>query len=192
MTFCNISHTMFVRSIIFICLGGKEMRLFKRNNVIRDERMENMANKVYKEAYFVAMAVCLVSLIIKAGIYGKNIWFVLPEILILLVPAVYYGIRTALLGLYIDEVELHDRNNKLSLGTKNIIIGLILGLAFALFFGIRSALLYGTGIAMRAWYFILVFAVSLMMYAPFFILYLVSADAAARKAGKRTVEKDEE
>jgi hypothetical protein len=67
-------------------------------------------------------------------------------------------------------VELHDKNKKVSLpmNVKQIVIALIAGLGIALFFGMRSSLLYGGG-GNRLNYFLLVFSASFLIYIPFLV-----------------------
>jgi len=49
------------------------MNLFKRTKKITDERVENVRNKIYKEMYYVILAICLVSALFKLYKYAKII-----------------------------------------------------------------------------------------------------------------------
>lgn len=166
------------------------MKLFKKENKIMDERITNTINKIYKEAYFLAMIISLISIVVKYSLYGVNVRLVITEILIIFVPCLYYLIRIVRLGIYLDEIEVHDRTNKISMSTKKIIVGLVLGVAIAVFFGLRSSILYGND-SNRLWYFIIVFFVSIGIYIPFFVSIIVFTDAVSRKASKKAHPEEE-
>jgi uncharacterized membrane protein YbhN (UPF0104 family) len=113
------------------------------------------------------------------------------EYVILIGTGIYYWIRTARLGIYKDMVEIHDRSSKIPMSSKNIIIGLVSGVIISVFFGVRSAVLFGNA-SNRLWYFILVFFVCFMIYCPFFVALILLTDTASRKAAKKTVDEDKE
>lgn len=165
------------------------LNLKKKKTV--DERIENTKNKIYKESYAFIIGICLISMGIKYYVYGNtSIEHVITEILVILLSALYYGVRSVWLGIYMDEIEVQDRTNKTSVGKKNLIIGLVSGIVIALFMGIRSSILYGNS-SDRLWYFILVFVVSIMIYCPFFLAFIAIMDTAARKASKKINQKRE-
>lgn len=160
------------------------MKWLQSKNRPVDERIVNMRNKIYKEAYVFVVLICCLSVIVKYILYGPNIGAVATELIVLLLPSLYYGIRSAFLGLYSDEVEMHDRTSKLPFSLKNVLIGLGFGVALALFIGIRSAITYGDGGAQSWWYFTIVFAASLMIYIPLFVGIMAFGHALANKASK--------
>ncbi|WP_276914269.1 DUF6773 family protein [Aneurinibacillus aneurinilyticus] len=166
------------------------MKLFNTKRAAMDERIVHTRNMLYKEAYIVAILLCSISVVTKCIIYGLNIGATITELSILFLTALYYGIRAVFLGLYSDEVEVHDRTSKLSMNKKNMIWGLGFGVVMATFFGIKSALMYGEGNAQSLWYFILVFFASLMIYIPFFVGILAILHALAYKASKKVIDKD--
>ena len=167
------------------------MSLFNLKKKTVDERIENTKNKIYKEVYIVIMVICVISIGVKYYLYGTTAKQLITELLVMFLSALYYGIRSVWLGIYIDEIEVHDRTSKLPLRTKNIIIGLVGGVAMAIFFGIRSSIVYGNS-SNRLWYFITVFIVSIMMYCPFLVAITVIGDSAARKASKKITQKHED
>lgn len=167
------------------------MSLFNLKKKTVDERIENTKNKIYKEAYVFIMAICFVSIVVKYYLYGNTTKQVITELLVIFLSALYYGIRSVWLGIYTDEIEVHDRTSKLPLSTKNIILGLVVGIAIAIFFGIRSSILYGNS-SNRLWYFIIVFLASIMMYCPFLIAFIAIGDSAARQASKKITQKHED
>lgn len=154
-----------------------------------DERVVNTQNKIYKEIYTLIMLICLLSVIVKFVAMGTDT-SVITEVVIMLASSLYYLIRSVSLGVYSDAVEVHDRSNKFKMSTKNIVAGSAFGLGLALFFGLRSATLYADGTMQSLWYFILVFAVSLMIYVPVFLLLTFGLHTAANKASTN-VNKDE-
>ncbi|MNZ95751.1 hypothetical protein D3C78_1149180 [compost metagenome] len=110
------------------------------------------------------------------------------ELILLLVTSIYYTVRSVLLGLYSDEVEVHDRTSKLPMSTKNVIGGIGLGVALALFFGIRNSLLYADSSQQALWYFILIFFVTIMLYIPVFVLFAVTTHSIANRVSKRAAQ----
>lgn len=166
------------------------MQLFKRHS--GDERIENERNRIYKEGYIVVLFICLASIIVKYLYYGFDLKLVLTEFIVLLISSLYIAIRSISLGLYSDAVEVHDRSSKLSMNMKNLIIGLGLGLAFAIFFGIRSAVLYGDSESQSILYFLLVFFVSLILYVPLFFVIFFVGHNAANKASQQVHKDDPE
>lgn len=167
------------------------MKLFVKGKALKDERIVNTENKLYKEAYIVAMVICFASIIVKTYLYGFNTSTIGTELLILIVSGFYYSVRTVKLGLYSDEIEMHDRTSRIPMSLKNIIIGIVSGALIALFFGIRSAVLYGND-SNRIWYFIITFIASISIYVPFYTVIIVLSDAAARRASKKASEKNQD
>lgn len=165
------------------------MRLFKKNNHPVDERIEIIKNKIYKEISILVMCLCIISIMVKYSMYGQNIKLIATELIIIFSTSIYYTIRIVYLGIYSDEVEMHDRTSKISMNTKNIIIGLVAGISIAIFLGFRSALLYGTTARIRVEYFSLVFIVSILIYLPFFIIFLMSQHSIANKISKKQSSK---
>lgn len=156
-----------------------------------DERITNSLNKVYKEAYYVVMLICFISLAVKVYLYGYDIKFIALEVLIIIIPSLFFNVRTVWLGLYSDEVEIHDRTSKIPMSAKSIVIGVGFGVAMALFFGIRSSILYASNNSQRVWYFITVFLVSLIIYCPFFIAVTAIPNFVASKVSKKINSKNE-
>lgn len=158
------------------------MDLFKSH--FGDERIENVKNRLYKEGYVLIVLICVASVIVKDIYFGLAIKHVITEMFILFISSLYIGIRTISLGLYSDQVEVHDRRSKMSMNVKNLFIGLGLGFALALFIGIRSAVLYGDTTSQSIWYFIIVFCATLMIYVPLFIVIFFVGHNAANKASQ--------
>lgn len=167
------------------------MIFFKKRTKLLDERLENSKNKIYKEAFFIVQAICFLSIIVKDLLYEVNLKAIAIELLIIIIPLIYTLIRTIYLGIYSDEVELHDRTNKISITTKSFILGIVLGICMALFFGLRSAFLYGTTTAMRLCYFISVFIVCFFIYVPLYIIvFIMPVMLATKTAKKQSSDKD--
>jgi len=167
------------------------MKWFAKKKKHIDERIVSTQNKLYKETYNLVIFICMVSCIVKYFMYGSGLKVIATEIIILLASGLYYGIRSIQLGLYSDEVEVHDQSNTtFTKGVKSIIWSGILGVAFATFFGIRSATVYAEGTVQSLWYFILVFAVSLMMYIPFWIVFLGGSHFIANHLSRRNSHND--
>lgn len=135
---------------------------------VNDERIEHAKNKIYRELYTFISIICLISIGVKYYIYGRDIEFIWTEVAILLAGSVYYLIRSVSLGIYSDEVEIHDRNSNISMSKKTVLFSVFLGLGFALLFATNSAVRYGSG-GNEVKYFITVFVFSLLLYVPVFL-----------------------
>lgn len=166
------------------------MILFQKRKKTVDERVLNTQNKIYREMYLLVMGICWLSLIIKQFIFDLGLKEILTELIILIITGIYYTARSAALGIFSDEVEIHDRNSKVPMSSKNVYIGLGFGLLISLFFGIRSAIVYGDGYQQSIIYFVLVLFVSLMMYIPFFLIVIVGPFSAAKSASEKAAAKD--
>ncbi len=166
------------------------MKLFGKQKIV-DERIENTQNKIYREAFILAILICVLSVIVKFYLYGVNYQLVIVEFLVITIPTFYSFIRTVWLGIYSDEIEIHDRISKIPISEKNILIGLGIGIAIALFFGIRSSVLYGND-TNRLWYFAIVFFASLMIYCPLLAAAMFAMDSIAKKISKRASLKDQD
>lgn len=159
------------------------MNFLKRPKKRTDERLENSRNKLYKEIYFIISAICLLSLVIKTYILETGIEGIVLELLILLVSGVYFLARSIFLGLYWDEVELHDRKSKTPMSSKAIYTSGGFALVIAILMGINSAVSYADSSAQGLWYFVLVLLVSIMIYFPILLILSGGIYALARKFG---------
>ncbi|WP_174615104.1 DUF6773 family protein [Virgibacillus ihumii] len=164
------------------------MGFFRKNNM-KDERVTNLQNKIFREIYILVIALCIISGAIKIYLYGSGPDRLYTEMAIIFVTSIYYAFRSASLGIFSDEVEMHDRNSKMSMEKKMPIKGLLFGVAIALFFGTRSAILYGEKTGTPIFTFFLVMFVSLIIYVPFFILALVISHSVMKKRSDKAVEK---
>lgn len=162
------------------------MNWFKRSSV-QDERIVNLKNQIAKEASILVLIICGISVVVKTLFFAEtqSAWL---ELIIFVVNGGYYTIRSVSMGLYSDEVEAHDRTHRFSTTKKQTIIGLATGLSLALFFGFRSAYLYGDGSGtLGVKYFFIVFFASLIIYIPlFFVLTAVSHLAMNRLSQRRS------
>jgi hypothetical protein len=155
-----------------------------------DERVKNLQNKIYKEVYVLVMIVCSISILIKFFKMGVSLDNVLTEWLIIFISSVYYYVRTAYLGILTDEIEVHDSNSKVKLGTKNVLFGVAFGLVFAIILGLNSAFNYADSTQQAIEYFFVVFLVSLLIYVPFFAGFLGLSYMAAKKKSDQVVQKN--
>jgi len=155
-----------------------------------DERVKNLQNKIYKEVYILVMIVCSISILIKFFKMGESLDNVLTEWLIIFISSVYYYIRTAYLGILTDEIEVHDSNSKVKLGTKNVLFGVVFGLVFALVFGLNSAFNYADSTQQAIEYFVVVFLVSLIIYVPLLAGVMSLTYKAAKKKSDQVVQKN--
>ena len=165
------------------------MKWFKKN-ANQDERIINLKNKVYKEAYILIMCICGISILIKSFLYWET-YTMLTELIVILAGSIYFGVRSVMLGIYSDEVEVHDQTSKISYSLRNLITGLIIGISMALFLGIRSSVLFADTTHEKWWYFFLVFTISLLLYIPLFAGFNVFVHHFANKASQKAARKDQ-
>ena len=150
----------------------------------RDERVEALKSQIFREMYYWMMGFTFLSIIIKSIMYPEDWKRSAFEMLLMIFSSLYYIFRSVLLGLYSDEVEMHDRQNRRSVSQKNLWIGLGSGLAIALYFGFRSAIVYGSeGTTVK--YFFASFFGGLLIYIPVFLGIVVIGDLLAHKGSKR-------
>ncbi|CAH0292391.1 MULTISPECIES: DUF6773 family protein [Bacillaceae] len=161
------------------------MNLFKRTKKITDERVENVRNKIYKEMYYVILAICLVSGLFKLYKYGAGSGELYLEFAILVVGGLYYLARSIFLGVFWDEVEMHDRTSKTPMSRKTILGTVALALIIAIFMGVNSAVSYADSSSQGVWYFVLVSFVSVMIYLPILLLFFGGIYLLAKKIGMK-------
>lgn len=165
------------------------MKWFKKST-IHDERIVNLKNKVHKEAYTLILLICGISIMIKSFL-NLETSSMLTELIVILAGSIYLGVRSIMLGIYSDEVEVHDQTSKISYNWRNVILGLIIGISLSLFLGIRSSVLFAETSYEKWWFFFLVFITSLLLYIPFFIGFNVVVHHFANKASQKAAQKDQ-
>ncbi|WP_260287110.1 DUF6773 family protein [Peribacillus aracenensis] len=164
------------------------MDLFKRTKKVTDERVEHVRNKIYKEMYHVILAICLVSALFKLYKYGAGSGELYLEVVILVAGGLYYLARSIFLGVFWDEVEMHDRTSKTPMSRKTILGSVIFALIIAIFMGVNSAVSYAEGSSQGVWYFVLVSFVSVMIYLPILLLFFGGIYLLAKKIGMKNSE----
>lgn len=162
-----------------------------QQKVVPDERIEGLQNKIFKEVYYLVLLISILSIVLKTYIYRYDITLVITELVLIVVPAVYYGIRTIWLGIYSDELEMLERTSRIPMASKNVLLGTGFGIIIAFYFGVRSALIFGDA-GTRLYYFFLVFLASLAIYAPFLILILLVPYLMAKVRSRITNDNEEE
>ncbi|MEH6947414.1 DUF6773 family protein [Bacillus sp. JJ634] len=166
------------------------MNLFKRTKKTTDERIENVRNKIYKEMYHVIMAICLVSFVVKMYKYGAGIEEVVLELVILIGGGVYFLARSIFLGVFWDEVEMHDHTSKTSMSMKTIFSSVGLAFIIAVVMGINSAVSYADSSSQGLWYFILVSFVSVIIYLPILLFLFGGIYLLAKKVSMKYQDDD--
>ena len=167
--------------------------IFNSKERLKDERIERLYNKIFREAYLIAIVIAVISILTKYFYYGLNTEYVIFEFAFIIVTSLYFLIRSVFLGIYSDAIELHDKDKSISLpmSVKQILIGIAAGFGIALFFGVRSALLYGGG-GNQVEYFFLVFGASFMIYLPALIILVLATSYIARKKSEQVNMEDED
>ncbi|MRX74387.1 hypothetical protein GJU40_19900 [Bacillus lacus] len=155
---------------------------------IVDERVYQAQNKIYREIYILIMVITLASIVYKYFTIGVQVNVIATELIILLSQAVYYLYRSARMGIYSAEVEMHDNNSKMPAVKKNLLGGTLTGIGISLFFGFHSALSYADTTSQALSYFFLVFFISLIIYIPFFIAFLMIPHLSAKRLSEKAEE----
>ncbi|MBO0959920.1 hypothetical protein J1P26_09295 [Neobacillus sp. MM2021_6] len=168
------------------------MNIFKRAGKVTDERIENIRNKIFKEMYYLIMVICFISIGIKVFKYGVDTKLMVLELVILFFGGVYYLIRSIFLGVYWDEVEMHDRTSKTTMGSKTIFSSIGLALVMAIMIGVKSAVSYADGRAQGIWYFAMVSFASIVIYVPIFLLLFGGIHLLAKKISLKKQDDDNE
>lgn len=166
------------------------MNIFGGATKVEDERIVTAQNKIYREIYFLIMAVCLISIGTKFYLYGFTISPIYTELAILFLQGAYYTSRGSSIGLLSDEVEMHDRKSKVPMKWKTLLWGLALGVIIAIFFGLNSAFSYADTTAQAYSYFFMVFFVSMIIYIPVLVLLSGGTFIAAMNRSKKAAEKE--
>lgn len=166
------------------------VKFFKGKTKVVDERIVNMQNKIYREIYMGIMAVCLASIAVKFYLNGKDLGNVTTELVIIMGQGIYYIIRSTSMGLLSSEVEMHNRNSKMSFTKKNIILPGLAGLGLAAFFATNSAVSFADTREECIYYFILVFFVTLLFYIPFFLIIFGGPFLAAKRISDKIESKE--
>ena len=164
------------------------VNFFKRPKKRVDERIENVRNQIYKEIYWIISVLCLGSFFLKVFLFDVGAKGVVLELLIMIVSGVYYLARSIFLGVYWDEVELHDRSSKVPMSNKTIFTSVGLSLLIAIFMGVNSAVNYADSPSQGLWYFVLVLLVSIAIYLPVFLLLFGGIYIVAKKIAMKNNE----
>ncbi|MER2108275.1 MAG: DUF6773 family protein [Solibacillus sp.] len=157
---------------------------------VADERVRNAQNKIYREVYNVITLICCISIAVKFITIGVSFEVILTEFIILIGGSSYYAFRSTQLGLFSDEVEMHDATSKIPYRKKTILYGIIFGLVIALFMGINSAVNYADSTQQGIYYFASVFIFSIIIYAPFFAAFLFTGYYTSKKKSDKVNEKN--
>lgn len=155
-----------------------------------DERVRHAQNEIYREVYNVITIICSLSIIMKFFIFGISTNTIYTELIILLGGGFYYVYRSAQLGLFSDEVEMHDASSKLTYSKKTVIYGVTLGCFIALAMGINSAVSYADSTGQAIFYFISISLISLFIYAPFLAAFLFIGYYTTKKKSDKVNKKN--
>lgn len=162
---------------------------WRRGQVPKDERVEALKGKIYKEAYFLIAAICGISAIYKNWYLGLDWTTVTTELVALLVAGLYTMVRSIALGIVADESEMHERTSRWPLDRKATVMGLAAGVVIALVFGVRSALVFGDETT-RLLYFVVVFFASLFIYVPFLAVTALLATHVPRRLSEKLSKRE--
>ncbi|WP_371018503.1 DUF6773 family protein [Pseudalkalibacillus sp. JSM 102089] len=156
----------------------------------KDERLTTLQNKIYREMYILIVVICALSVLYKQFLVEGGIQHVWTEIIIFSVSSGYYLIRSAMLGIFSDEVEMHDRSSKVSFSKRNFLISLLLGVGFSLFLAIRNSLMYGEGTQETVYFFLSILLGCLMIYIPVLFVIMVVPYAVAKYKSDKINEQE--
>lgn len=164
------------------------MGLLKKSG-FKDERITNIKNKIYAEVYILVMVIAITSIVFKYFIYNLGIEGIATELLILFLSGVYFVYRSTRLGVFSAEIEMHDRESKWPQQKKNLVASITLGVVIALVFGTNSAVQYAEGTRQSIHYFSLTALVSLMIYLPFFLIFMVGGNELLKRNSEKSIDR---
>ncbi|KMM37992.1 DUF6773 family protein [Guptibacillus hwajinpoensis] len=167
------------------------MKLFSKRKVL-DERLSGLQNGIFRELYSIVVGLCGLSIFYEQ-FFGEvglaNIWL---ELVIIIGGGAYYMIRSSMLGIFTDEVEMHDRSSKWKMSTKNIVISVLVGLGISLTFATINSQRFGETRGETIEFFFTIFFTCIMIYIPFLFAILVLPYAFAKyrsdKVNKQELE----
>jgi len=141
----------------------KKISEFIKGFSIQDEFIVNTRNKIASEVLNVVMLMAALSLVIKLFVLEDSLKSGIFEVAIVLFALVYSTIRAYFLGSLASSIELSERKHKTPSIVRNIMGAGVFGIGMGLFFGIRSAVLYGSE-GKYVLYFVIVFIASVTIY----------------------------
>lgn len=165
------------------------MKLFSKRNML-DERVKGLQNSIFGELYFIVVVLCGLS-IFHEQFFGdislEKVWL---ELVIITGGGAYYMVRSSMLGIFTDEVEMHDRSSKWKMSTKNIVISVLVGLGISLTFATTNSLQYGETSGETIEFFFVIFFTCIMIYIPFLFALFVLPYAFAKYRSDKVNENE--
>lgn len=154
-----------------------------------DERVTNLQNKIYREMYILIVVICALSILFKQFFVDGGTQQLWTEVIILVASSVFYIARSAMLGIFSDEVEMRE-SSKLSFNTRNFVISLIVGLGISLFFAIVNSQKYADSTEEALTFFFVILFGSLMIYIPVLFAIMVVPYAMAKRKSDQVNEQE--
>ncbi|WP_226658871.1 DUF6773 family protein [Guptibacillus hwajinpoensis] len=161
---------------------------FKRRQ--NDERVTNLQNMIYREMYMLIVGICAMSILYKQFFVEGGTRHLWTEVIILVASSVFYVGRSAMLGIFSDEVEMSEQSSKLSFNTRNFVISLIVGVGISLFFAIVNSQKYADSTEEAFTFFFVILFGSLMIYIPVLFAIMVLPYAIAKRKSDQVNERE--
>ncbi|WP_270181182.1 DUF6773 family protein [Alkalihalobacillus sp. CinArs1] len=154
------------------------MGLFRRK--VLDERVTALQDGIFRELYAIVVGLCGLSIFYEQFFGDISLGKVWLELVIIIGGGAYYLLRSSMLGIFTDEVEMHDRSSKWKMNTKNMVISVLVGLGISLTFATINSQRFGETRSETIEFFFVIFFVSMMIYIPFMFAILVLPYAMAK------------
>ncbi|WP_273853511.1 DUF6773 family protein [Guptibacillus spartinae] len=154
-----------------------------------DERVTNLQNKIYREVYILVLIICGLSIVYKQFFVDGGTQQIWTEVIIVVVSSVFYVGRSAMLGIFSDEVEMRE-SSKLSFNKRNFFISLFFGVGFSLLLAIRNSLKYAEGTQETVYFFLSILFGCLMIYIPVLFAIMVLPLAIAKRKSDQVNEQE--
>ena len=161
---------------------------FKRKQ--KDERVTNLQNKIYREMYILIVAICALSVLYKQFLVEGGTQHLWTEIIILVASSLFYLVRSTMLGIFSDEVEMHDQASKMSFNKRNFLISLLLGVGFSLTFAIVNSQKYADSTQEAYSFFFTILFACLVFYIPVLFAIMVLPLAIAKRKSDQVNEQE--
>lgn len=162
--------------------------MFKQAKIV-DERIVNTKNKIYRECYNLAMFISLGSIVVKMVLGMRAMENFTLELILLIGVSGYYTIRAVKLGVFSEEAELLEANQKVKFDVRTAIVSVAFGIILGVIFGVNSAMSYADSTSQGVYYFLLTFFTTIMMYAPVFFLIVFVPYFIAKKKSEQVNRK---
>lgn len=157
-----------------------------KKNRIKDERVQQMRNKVFGEAYFVMLLLLALSIFIKTYIIKMDVTNYMVELIVVIVSLIYIGVRGMFLGSEILEISKRKiRIHILGIILLSLLIAAVGGVKnYSLYKNLYTGIMDKHFIALLCTYFISSVILTSVCFAFLYWLHKKEQDRIKKKIGE--------